>query len=208
MQTQTSVNEITPDKELFIKMVLDAWGSHNARFNKLFDELPDEQLLSEVSPGKNSGIYLAGHLVAINDAMLPILGFGEKLYPQLEEIFIAKPDKSGLELPSVNELKKYRDEINAKLIFHIGRLQAKEWFTRHAVVSKEDFAKEPHRNKLNILINRTNHLSYHLGQLALLVECSLIWALCAFRCIVCESICLGAKDQRVLTRSHLVHASR
>jgi len=35
-------------------------------------------------------------------------------------------------------------------------------------VSDEDFSKEPHRNKLNVIINRTNHMSYHLGQLILL----------------------------------------
>jgi len=34
--------------------------------------------------------------------------------------------------------------------------------------SAEDFAKEPHRNKLNIIISRTSHLQYHTGQIALL----------------------------------------
>ncbi len=35
-------------------------------------------------------------------------------------------------------------------------------------VSDEDFEKEPHRNKLNIIVTRTSHLSYHTGQLILL----------------------------------------
>ena len=35
------------------------------------------------------------------------------------------------------------------------------------IVSDEDFAREPHRNKLNVLISQTNHLSYHPGQLSL-----------------------------------------
>ena len=151
-------------------MVLDAWETYTKRFNKLLDTLTDEQLLSETAPGRNRGIYLVGHIVAVNDAMLPILGFGEKLYPQLEQVFLTNPDQSGLEMPSIGELKKYRDEINAKLSYHIGQLQPAEWFTKHEAVSTEDFAKEPHRNKLNILINRTNHLSYHLGQLAFLVK--------------------------------------
>lgn len=166
MQTQT-INE-APETKLFIKMVLDAWETHNIRFNKLMETLSDVQLLSEVAPGRNRGIYLIGHLVAVNDAILPLLGFGEKLYPQLENIFLSNPDQSGLEMPSTNELRKYNHEINAKLSFQIGQLQPAEWFTRHSVVSAEDFVREPHRNKLNILINRTNHLSYHLGQLALL----------------------------------------
>ncbi|MEP7142494.1 MAG: DinB family protein [Ferruginibacter sp.] len=169
-QTQTFNNESSIDKKLFIKMVVDAWETYNKRFNKLLDSLTDEQLLSETAPGRNTGIYLAGHLVAVHDAMLPLLGFGEKLYPQLEQIFLSNPDKSGLEMPSINELKKYRDDVNAKLSVHINQLQPGEWFTKHASVSAEDFAKEPHRNKLNLVINRTNHLSYHLGQLAYLVK--------------------------------------
>ena len=170
MQTQTLTTENATDNKIFIKMVLDAWQSHNARFNKMLDSLTDEQLFSETAPGRNTGIYLAGHLVAVHDAMLPLLGLGEKLYPQLEGIFITEPDKSGLEMPSVAELRKYRDDINAKLSTAIEQLQRGEWFTKHGAISAEDFAKEPHRNKLNIIINRTNHLSYHLGQLAYLVR--------------------------------------
>ncbi|MBC7890478.1 MAG: DinB family protein [Ferruginibacter sp.] len=170
MQTQNFNNENSGDKTIFVKMVLDAWESHNARFNKLMDVLTDEQLLQEVAPGRNRGIYLAGHLVAVNDGMLPILGFGEKLYPQLENIFLSNPDKTGIEMPSADELKKYRNEINLKLSSHINQLQPGEWFAKHTAVSTEDFDRAPHRNRLNILVNRTNHLSYHLGQLALLVK--------------------------------------
>jgi len=43
-----------------------------------------------------------------------------------------------------------------------------EWFQKHNSVSAEDFIKEPHRNRLNIIITRTTHLSYHLGQFILL----------------------------------------
>jgi hypothetical protein len=47
-------------------------------------------------------------------------------------------------------------------------LKPEEWFGKHTAVSAEDFAKEPHRNKLNILLTRTTHLAYHTGQLQLL----------------------------------------
>ena len=70
--------------------------------------------------------------------------------------------------PSVEELKKYWKEVNAVLYEHISKMTTGDWFTRHSAVSEEDFSKEPHRNKLNIIINRTNHQSYHLGQLAYL----------------------------------------
>jgi hypothetical protein len=31
-------------------------------------------------------------------------------------------------------------------------------------------AKEPHRNRLNVLLGRMNHLSFHRGQLILLTK--------------------------------------
>jgi len=34
-------------------------------------------------------------------------------------------------------------------------------------MTDEDLAKDPGRNKLSVLINRTNHMAYHIGQLVL-----------------------------------------
>jgi len=58
--------------------------------------------------------------------------------------------------------------VNTTLTNHFNTMQPSDWLDRHTKVSPEDFAKEPHRNKLNILLTRTNHLSYHSGQLNLL----------------------------------------
>jgi len=158
----------TTQQELFIRMVIAEWDKQNNNFNKLLSSLSDEQLLKEIAPGKNTGIYLVGHLIAISDAMLPLLGFGERRFPQLENIFIKNPDKSGLEMPSISQLKEYLKAVNTKLTEHIQFTEPDEWFDRHMAVSPEDFAKEPHRNKLNVIINRSNHMSYHMGQLILL----------------------------------------
>lgn len=157
--------ETQPVKELFIKMTVDAWNTQVTRLTKLFDALSDEQLATQTAPDRNTGIYLLGHLVAVTDGMLPLLGYAEKIHPELEKPFLTSPDRSGLEIPTVQELRKYWTAINAKLSEHIAATAPDEWFTKHNSVSAEDFAKEPHRNKLNILINRTNHNSYHLGQL-------------------------------------------
>jgi hypothetical protein len=154
--------------ELFVKMVIAEWDKQNNNFNKLLSSTPEEKLAKEVSPGKNTGIYLVGHLIAISDAMLPLLGFGEKLFPHLENIFIATPDKSGLKMPSLVELKEQSARVNSELSKHFQSTAPADWFKRHMSVSDEDFAREPHRNKLNVIINRTNHLSYHFGQLVLL----------------------------------------
>jgi len=75
---------------------------------------------------------------------------------------------SKLEMPAVNELKEYWNNVNTNLTDHINQMPAYEWFTSHTKVSESDFAKEPLRNKLNITINRTSHMSYLLGQMAYL----------------------------------------
>ena len=53
---------------------------------------------------------------------------------------------------------------------NIKGLPADEWFTRHANITEADFPKEPHRNRLNVLLSRTTHLSNHRGQLTLLTN--------------------------------------
>ena len=81
---------MTNQQQLIIKMALDPWNTQIMKADKLFNDLSDEQLQEEVAAGRNSGIYLLGHLTAIHDALFPLLGLGEKLYPPLEYIFIKK----------------------------------------------------------------------------------------------------------------------
>jgi hypothetical protein len=153
------------EREVFIKMVLSYWQVMNNRVNDLFNKLSDEELSAETAPGRNTGVYLLGHLTAVHDAMFPILGFGEAQYPALYKVFVDSPDKSGLEKPATPYLRESWSKVSARLQQHIDAVQAAEWFTRHNAVSPDDFAKEPQRNKLNIIISRTNHLSTHMGQL-------------------------------------------
>lgn len=170
MSNTTETSKPNSTHDTFVKMVTDLWHSTNKRMDDTLANLTDEQLLQETSPGRNTGRYLLGHLTAVNDAMLPLLGFGEKMYPQLEKPFIATPDKSGQEMPPISELRKYWHTISEKLDQHIAEQKPSDWFAKHNSVSAEDFAKEPHRNKLNIVLGRANHLNYHLGQLNFLKE--------------------------------------
>ena len=154
--------------ELEVKIVLDAWNGQLARTNELINTLTPEQLQQQVAPGRNSGVYLLGHLTAVHDALFPLLGFGQKLYPEMENIFIKNPDASGLPKPSVDELTLAWKAVHQKLSDDMAALTPLEWTQKHTSVSEEDFKKEPHRNRLNVLISRTNHLSYHRGQLVFL----------------------------------------
>jgi hypothetical protein len=165
---QTEV--VVTEKELVINMLIAAWDVQNKNFNEFLDKVTDEELAAETAPGRNTGTYLLGHLTAVNDHMIKLMGLGEKKYPELLEIFITSPDKSGKEMPSISTLRTYYNTVTSDLNSQIRKFGANDWFGKHTAVSAEDFEKEPHRNKLNILISRTAHLSYHLGQLIYLLK--------------------------------------
>lgn len=155
-------------QEVFIRMVLDAWNQYIKRTDELFRELTEEQMANTVSGGRNTGIYLLGHLAATHDRMIPLLGFGEVSRPDLYQPFVEQPDGEQAKAYSIAELKAHWKEVNDKLSGYFSTMKPDEWFRRHNAVSEEDFKKEPHRNKLNIIINRTNHLASHYGQLLFL----------------------------------------
>lgn len=152
---------------LCITTALKSWEQWIGRAGKLFDSLTDEQMLTEVAPGKNRPVYLLGHLVAVNDSIIPQLRLGEAHYEALREPFVLHPDSATAELPPIAELRQNWKDLNLRLASLFEKLTPAEWLERHATVSEEDFAREPHRNRLAILFSRTNHASYHLGQLML-----------------------------------------
>lgn len=158
---------MNPD-QIMTKMAFDRWHALMKQFNDVLDSLTDEQLQHEISPGRNWGIYLLGHLTAVHDNMMPLLDFGDKLYPELYEPFINEKDKSVTEIPSAAALRMKWKHMNEVLNQHFGKLQPADWFQKHTAVTDEDFAKEPYRNKLNIIITRASHLAYHLGQVILI----------------------------------------
>jgi len=99
-----------------------------------------------------------------------ILGLEQRLHPELDAIFISHPDKTAAQFPSARELQQYWDEVNGKLLSEFTSLSANEWLLQHRAMSDEDYAKDPTRNRLAVLLNRTNHMSYHLGQIMLARE--------------------------------------
>lgn len=153
---------------LVINMTLNAWHTQIKWVDNIFNALSDEQLQNEVAPGRNSGVYLLGHLTAVHDRMLPLLGFEQQIYPQLDDIFLSSPDKSGKEVPAISDLRNFWNTVNTALANHFSNLTPAEWLEKHAAVSAEDFIKEPHRNRLNVMISRTNHVASHYGQLLFL----------------------------------------
>ncbi len=133
------------------------------RADKLFGGLSSEQLEQEVAPGRNRLIYLWGHLAAANDGLLPLLGIGERLHPEFDAMFTSQ----GMLPASGPSLKAAWQEIHQKLWDDISKFSAADWAQRHTAVSEEDFEREPHRNRFTVLLGRTAHLAYHVGQATL-----------------------------------------
>jgi uncharacterized damage-inducible protein DinB len=161
---------MSDQKQLFVKMAVSAWETEITRVSKILEGLTDQELQKETAPGRNSGHYLLGHLLAVSDGMIGLLGWEERSLKNLDAAFVSNPEKAGIEKPAVSGLRDLWNSVNSKITQHIQKTSADDWFLRHNAVSDEDFAKEPHRNKLNLLINRTTHMSYHRGQLIYLTK--------------------------------------
>jgi DinB superfamily len=152
------------NEELLSATALNAWKLVIGRFDQSLAALTDEQLQKQVAPGKNRLFYLVGHLTAVHDRMFPLLGIGERLHPELDEPYITNPDRALADPISASDLKQAWTEVNSKLTAAFEGFTPEDWLHKHTAVSDEDFAKDPTRNRLALVMNRTNHLSFHSGQ--------------------------------------------
>ena len=155
-------------ENVMVRNAVSSWKQWVAQIDKTIGGFGDEELQREVAPGRNRLYYLLGHLTAVHDRLFSTLRLGKRLHPELDEEFIVKADKTDLddELPA-GELRAAWREVNEKLTAAMEKLSAEEWLERHDSVSPEDFAKEPQRNRLAVLLSRTTHAAMHEGQMRL-----------------------------------------
>jgi hypothetical protein len=107
-------------------------------------------------------------LLAYHDALAQSLGIiTTREYQQLDEAFLKNADKAGFEIPDAAFLREGWTKVHTQLTDLFNGLNAADWFKKHNLVSEDDFAKDPTRNRLNMLMNRTGHVAYHAGQIKL-----------------------------------------
>jgi hypothetical protein len=158
------------NEELFAATAIKTWSTTTTRLEKMLSSLTDEQLQSEVAPGRNRVYYILGHLAAIHDLLLPMLSLGERLHPELDEIFLKNPDRTFPDTFSGGELREIFATINATVTSALEAMPAADLLKRHASVSEEDFAREPLRNRFAVLESRTSHAGFHAGQIRLVIK--------------------------------------
>jgi uncharacterized damage-inducible protein DinB len=151
-------------EEIMSRTALNSWKLVIDRLSQAIAPLSDEQLERQVAVGKNRLRYLVGHLTAVHDRMLPLLGLGERLHPELDEAYISNPDRALPDPVSTRDLKQAWSEVNGKLTSAFETFTPEEWLQKHTAVSDEDFANDPTRNRLAVVMSRTNHASFHTGQ--------------------------------------------
>ena len=79
-------------------------------------------------------------------------------------MFISKPDRSVELTVTAQSLKSAWDKINQRLWAAFSEFSPADWAGRHTAVSEEEFQREPNRSKFTVLLIRTAHMSYHVGQ--------------------------------------------
>ena len=154
------------NEETLVAVAIATWKSNLERANKLFDGLDESALEKQVAPGRNRLVYLWGQLASTHDRMLQLLGIAERVHPEFDAVFLSSPDRAST-LPQVDAMRAWWAEVNQRLDAGLRELTLNNWVARHTAVSEEDFANEPLRNRFSILITRTSHLAYHIGQATL-----------------------------------------
>jgi DinB family protein len=157
---------MTPEA-LSVRLALNSWKQAIGQIDKTLAALSDEELQREVAPGRNRLYYLLGHLTAVHDRLFPLLRLGERMHAELDEAFLVQPDRASPDRVPAADLRTAWSEVNGKLTAAFESLRPEEWLERHDSISPEDFVKEPLRNRLAVLLSRTNHASSHEGQMRL-----------------------------------------
>lgn len=150
-----------------IEICLLQWSTYNSRMQKMLDEINDQNFNKPILPNGNSPSWLFGHLADTDDKLLELFGIKSRMYPELEKVYHHERGTNQAGHLSKADLVAKWKAIAAELDRVFKSWNEKDWMSRHTAVSEEDFKKEPHRNKLNVMLSRVAHKASHLGQIAM-----------------------------------------
>ena len=99
--------------------------------------------------------------------MLPLLDLGARTCTHLDSLFITVPDRAASSYPQLDEMHAAWATVHSALERGMHTLTPEAWSQAHASVSQADFEQSPWRNRFSVLLSRSNHLAYHMGQIRL-----------------------------------------
>jgi len=152
--------------KIIIDQLLGQWDNTIEKITQQFDSLGSWAIELEVAPGRNRVRYIIGHLLVFQDRIIEAMELGERFFPELDELF-TKPQSKDAVYPDYIELREKWISVSKYLSESFRTLSIDAWLSKHHYISESDFALEPHRNKLAILISRYAHIYSHIGQLRL-----------------------------------------
>ncbi len=150
-----------------LNICLIQWDTYNRRMQKVIETISDENFQRPVVPDGNSPSWLLGHLVDTDDALLQLFGISERMFPELAKVYHHERGSNQSGHLSKTDLAEKWKAVLAKLDEAFKSMNENDWLGRHMSVTEEDFKKEPHRNKLNVMLSRVGHKASHLGQIAM-----------------------------------------
>lgn len=150
-----------------LQICLLQWNTYNRRMKTVIEEITKANFDKPLVTGGNSPSWILGHLVDTDDELLKILGIRKRMYPELHKIYHHRRGTNQKGHLTKKELLKKWNVILAELDKAFSSMSESDWHARHTLVSAEDFKKEPHRNKLNVMLTRVGHKASHLGQIAM-----------------------------------------
>ena len=136
-------------EQIIFDSVLALWKSTVDRATKLFDDLSEEDAAEPVAPGRNRVVYLLGHLTAVHDRMIPLLGLGKRIHPEMDASFVSNPDRAGGNLPPLADLKNRWEAVNGHLLVLMQQDVSPSWWAqRHTSVSEAAFQINPTKESI------------------------------------------------------------
>lgn len=154
-----------PPEDVLAQTVLNSRKAVSRRLSDLADKFPREQFDARVASDGNRVMYLIGHLAVAHDRMFTLLSIGDRLHPELDQAYFDNPDRTFPDPVTPDKLTAALNEIHNALNGAFDSMTPAEWLQKHSEVSEAEFSANPTRNRLAILLSRTNHASLHTGQI-------------------------------------------
>ena len=133
--------------------------------NVYINVLDDKELEKELSPGKNHGVWILGHLIASDDDFSVYMGKGELIFPEYSELFgQGSTLQNVIEYPKVSQLREQWKAIieKNKKIYENLKDEDLEQLPENM---NADFLKH-FTSKGKIVMAWQLHQMYHGGQLS------------------------------------------